>query len=136
LHAELSPGIDRIVGDQRRTEQILLNLLGNAIKFTEEGEVNLHCVRDQEWVVTAIRDTGVGIHPQHHQTIFEPFRQADTGLARKHEGTGLGLTICKRLVERLGGTISMESTPGRGSTFTVRLPLETEACREKNNFGD
>jgi PAS domain S-box-containing protein len=136
LRTEIAPEIDTVLGDQRRTEQILLNLLGNAIKFTDRGEVCVHCVRDRQWLVTAIRDTGVGIDPQHQQSIFEPFRQADTGLTRKHEGTGLGLSICKRLLDRLGGSISVESAPGQGSTFTVRLPLETEACREQNNPGD
>jgi signal transduction histidine kinase len=125
--------VNHIVGDQRRTEQILLNLLGNAVKFTDRGEISVRCVRDGDWVVTEIQDTGVGIHSQHLQTIFEPFRQVDTGLARKHEGTGLGLSICKRLLECLGGSIFVESVPGRGSTFTFRLPLQWEASREKNN---
>lgn len=133
LHTEMSPEIDRIVGDQRRTEQILLNLLGNAVKFTEQGEVNVRCVRNQGWVVIAIQDSGPGIPPEYQESIFEPFRQLDTGLARKHEGTGLGLSICKRLLDRLGGCISLESTPGQGSTFIVRVPLELKASREKNN---
>ena len=85
---------------------------------------------ENDWLVTSIRDTGIGIDPQQHQSIFEPFRQADSGLARKHEGTGLGLSICKRLVERLGGSISVESVPGQGSTFTVQLPLELDKSRE------
>jgi PAS domain S-box-containing protein len=136
LRTEIAPDIESMVGDQRRTEQVLLNLLGNGVKFTDQGEVCVRCTRDQGWLVTAIRDTGVGISPQYHQAIFEPFRQADTGLARKHEGTGLGLSICKRLVERLGGRISLESAPGQGSTFTVRLPLEVVACDEKNNSGN
>ncbi len=136
LGMEISPDVDRMIGDQRRTEQILLNLLGNAVKFTDQGEVNVRCVRDHEWLVTSIRDTGIGIHPEHQQAIFEPFRQADTGLARQREGTGLGLTICKRLLERLGGFICVESTPGQGSIFTVWLPVEWEASREQNNSGD
>ncbi len=136
LRTEISPEVGLIVGDQRRTEQILLNLLGNAVKFTDQGEVSVCCARDHEWVVTAVRDTGVGIDPQYHHAIFEPFRQADSGLARKHEGTGLGLSICKRLLDRLGGFICVESAPGQGSTFTVWLPRELEASREHNNFGD
>lgn len=136
LHTEFSPEVDRIVGDQQRTEQILLNLLGNAVKFTDHGEVSVRCVRDQEWVVTAIRDTGFGIDPRYHQAIFEPFRQVDTGLARKHEGTGLGLSICKRLLDRLGGSIFLESAQGQGSTFSVRLPLEWKGVHEQNNSGD
>ncbi|HET8666397.1 MAG TPA: ATP-binding protein, partial [Terriglobales bacterium] len=136
LSTEIAPDIDIMVADQRRTEQILLNLLGNAVKFTEEGEVRIRCERDHGWLAIAVRDTGVGIDPKYHQAIFEPFRQVDTGLARKHEGTGLGLSICKRLAERLGGRITLESTIGQGSTFTVRLPLEVEACGEKNNSGN
>jgi PAS domain S-box-containing protein len=136
LHTEITTDIPTILGDPRRTEQILLNLLGNAVKFTDQGEVCVRCTRAKGWLFTAIRDTGIGINPRYHQAIFEPFRQADTGLARKHEGTGLGLSICKRLVERLGGSISLESAPGQGSTFTVRLPLKGESCREKNNSGD
>ena len=136
LLTEISPEVGLVLGDQRRTEQVLLNLLGNAVKFTDRGEVSVRCACDRQWVVTAVRDTGIGIAPEHHQTIFEPFRQADTGLARKREGTGLGLSICKRLVERMGGCIFMESAPGQGSTFTVRLPLEWNGSRERNNSGN
>jgi PAS domain S-box-containing protein len=123
IRTEISPELGEIFSDQRRTEQVLINLLGNAVKFTDRGEVLVQCHLDQEWVVIAVRDTGIGIDPKYHQSIFEPFRQADSGLARKREGTGLGLSICKRLVELLGGFISMESVIDRGSTFTVRLPL-------------
>jgi PAS domain S-box-containing protein len=126
----ISPEVGTIHGDQRRTEQILLNLLVNAVKFTEQGEVAVRCWREGGWLVTSVRDTGIGIDPQHIQSIFQPFRQVDTGLARKHEGTGLGLSICKRLVDRLGGSILVESLPGRGSTFTIKLPLKSENSRE------
>jgi len=130
LHTEVSPEVGSILGDQRRTEQILLNLMGNAVKFTDEGSVIVRCWREKEWLVTAITDTGIGIDPQHQESIFEPFRQADTGLARKREGTGLGLSICKRLVEHLGGIISVESVSGQGSTFTIQLPMERDKTRE------
>jgi PAS domain S-box-containing protein len=136
LRMELATDVDNLLGDQRRTEQILINLLGNAVKFTDKGQVHVRCERDHEWLVARVHDTGVGIDIKDQQTIFEPFRQADTGLARKHEGTGLGLSICKRLLDRLGGSIAVESTPGQGSTFTVRLPLQAEVCRENNNTGD
>ncbi|HUB33130.1 MAG TPA: MASE1 domain-containing protein [Bryobacteraceae bacterium] len=135
LRAEISPAVDWILGDERRTEQILLNLLGNAVKFTDKGEVVLISRREDGWLVMAVRDTGIGIDPQQIANIFEPFRQADSGLARKHEGTGLGLAICKRLVERLGGDISVDSVPGVGSTFTVRLPLELDKTREQDSSG-
>ena len=131
----VSPEVDEITGDQRRTEQILLNLLGNAVKFTDQGEVVVQCWRDDGWIVISVRDTGIGIDPKHHRSIFEPFRQADTGLARKREGTGLGLSICKRLVELLGGSIAVESALGQGSTFTIQLPLVWDETREKDNSG-
>jgi hypothetical protein len=136
MRTELSPGVGEIFSDQRRTEQILLNLLGNAVKFTDQGEVVVQCRLDHEWIVTTIRDTGIGIDPKHHQSIFEPFRQADTGLARKLEGTGLGLSICKRLAELLGGFISVESALNQGSTFTVRLPLVWDKTREEHSSGN
>ena len=136
VRTELSPDVGEIFSDQRRTEQILLNLLGNAVKFTDQGEVVVQCRLDHEWIVTTIRDTGIGIDPKHHQSIFEPFRQADTGLARKLEGTGLGLSICKRLAELLGGFISVESALNQGSTFTVRLPLVWDKTREEHSSGN
>jgi PAS domain S-box-containing protein len=135
VRMELSPKVGEITSDQRRTEQVLLNLLGNAVKFTDQGEVVVQCRLDDGWIVTAIRDTGIGIDPKHHESIFEPFRQADTGLARKREGTGLGLSICKRLVELLGGFISVESALDQGSTFTVRLPLVWGKTREEHSSG-
>jgi signal transduction histidine kinase len=130
LHTEISSDVGIILGDQRRTEQILLNLIGNAVKFTDEGSVVIRCWREDEWYRVSIADTGIGIDPQHQKSIFEPFRQADTGLSRKREGTGLGLSICKRLVEHLGGLLSMESVSGKGSTFTVKLPREWNNTRE------
>jgi PAS domain S-box-containing protein len=135
VRTAISPGVDTIYSDQRRTGQILLNLLSNAVKFTDHGEVVVRCWRENEWLVTSIRDTGIGIHPQHQRTIFEPFRQADSGLARKCEGTGLGLSISKRLVERLGGSILVESVPEQGSTFTLRLPLVLDNCHELRSSG-
>jgi PAS domain S-box-containing protein len=124
LHTEISPEVDQIYSDQRRVEQILFNLIGNAVKFTDEGSVTIRCRLDGQQVITDIVDTGIGISPADQQSIFDPFRQADTGLARKREGTGLGLSICKRLVELLKGKIAMQSAPGEGSTFTLQLPLE------------
>jgi len=135
VRTELSPEVGEIVSDQRRVEQILLNLLGNAVKFTDQGEVAVECRLDHEWIVTTIRDTGIGIDPKHHESIFEPFRQEDTGLARKREGTGLGLSICKRLVYLLGGFISVESALNQGSSFTVRLPLVWGKTREEHSSG-
>ena len=110
--------------DQRRVEQVLLNLLNNAVKFTEHGEVRLTLSLADGWARIEVADTGVGIRADQLSELFQPFRQLDTGLQRQHEGTGLGLAICQRLVERLGGTIGVDSEVGRGSVFWVRLPLE------------
>lgn len=114
--------VGEIVTDQRRLEQVLINLLNNAIKFTEQGRVSLDCRPRGNGYRFHIIDTGIGIHRHEVQRIFQPFHQLETGLARTHEGTGLGLAICKRLVARMGGSITVESRPGQGSTFTVDLP--------------
>ena len=127
LVAQVAPDVGRITSDRRRVEQILLNLLSNAIKFTEQGRGQRSTA---ETVAGAVRisvaDTGVGIKPEDLGKLFQPFRQLDTGLTRQHEGTGLGLAICKRLVERLGGTIAVESEWGKGSTFSFTLPVHPE----------
>lgn len=123
LQVSISSEVERMVGDQRRFEQILMNLLSNAIKFTDQGEVTVRCRIANRRVITSVQDTGIGISPEHRDEIFRPFQQLDSGLMRKHEGSGLGLSICKRLAELLGGSISFESQPGKGSTFTYTLPL-------------
>jgi signal transduction histidine kinase len=122
LGAAMAPDLGRIISDRRRLEQILLNLLNNAIKFTERGEVRIECRVRGDWLETCVRDTGMGIKAEDVGKLFEPFRQLETGLARRHEGTGLGLSICKRLVELLGGEIGVESVWGAGSAFTFTLP--------------
>jgi PAS domain S-box-containing protein len=123
---QVAPDVGMITSDKRRVEQILLNLLGNAIKFTERGGVRLECAWSGEVVVTRVVDTGIGIKAENLDRLFQPFRQLDTGLTRQHEGTGLGLAICKRLVERLGGTIGVESEWHAGSIFQFTLPIRTE----------
>lgn len=122
LQVALAPEIGAWESDQRRIEQILINLLNNAIKFTEHGRITLTAEIAGDSVRISIADTGIGIKPDDFQKLFQPFRQIDTGLARNHEGTGLGLAICRRLAELLGGEIFAESEWGRGSTFTVVLP--------------
>jgi signal transduction histidine kinase len=109
--------------DRRRVEQVLLNLISNGIKFTEQGSVNVSYLRKDSEVVIQVRDTGIGIKPEDADGLFRPFSQVDTGLTRKYEGTGLGLSICKRLVELMGGRIWVESQPDTGSTFLFTLPL-------------
>jgi PAS domain S-box-containing protein len=122
--ATIAPAVGQMTGDLRRVEQVLLNLLGNAVKFTEEGAVSIESKVDGNRLVTRVTDTGIGIGRDDLETIFKPFRQVDTGIARQYEGTGLGLSICKRLAEAMGGTIHAESERGKGSCFTFTLPLE------------
>lgn len=130
---EVSPGAGTIVGDQRRVEQILINLINNAIKFTDKGEVRIKSEIVTNRLVTQVIDMGIGIRPEDVGKLFQPFRQIDTGTARRHEGTGLGLAICDRLVSMMGGQIWVDSQWGEGSTFTFALPVgernETEDTR-------
>lgn len=123
VHTEIEENIGEIKSDQRRTEQVIINLLTNAVKFTDKGTVILKCYKNSESLILSVTDTGMGIKPEDIKTIFKPFRQVDSGITRKQEGTGLGLTITKKLLSLMGGSIKVESEPGRGSIFTVSLPL-------------
>jgi len=121
---EIAPGCPSIIEtDPQRLEQVLKNLLSNAIKFTEAGQVSL-LVRGAATgqVVFSVSDTGIGIPSEQQQTVFDAFHQADGTISRRFGGTGLGLSISRQLVRLLGGAIDLESTPGKGSTFTVTLP--------------
>ncbi len=126
LTSTITPGSIEMFTDRRRVEQILINLLTNAVKFTDKGEVHLETHIENNYVVTRIIDTGIGIKPEDMAVLFKPFQQIDTGITRQYEGTGLGLSICKRLVELLGGKIWVESEWGKGSTFIITLPLLKE----------
>jgi len=116
---------ERVLGDATRLRQVLLNLAGNAIKFTESGGVGVivEAGAGRDEIVFEVRDTGIGIAPEQQARIFREFEQADGGLARKFGGTGLGLAISRRIVERMTGRIEVASTPGAGSTFRVIIPL-------------
>ncbi|WAS94498.1 protein kinase domain-containing protein [Nannocystis punicea] len=111
-----------MLGDPTLVRQILVNLLGNAAKFTARGEVTLRASRAGKLVRFAVADTGIGMTPQELATAFEPFAQADNSSTRRFDGVGLGLTICRRLAEAMGGSLTATSEPGRGSTFTLELP--------------
>ncbi|MDQ7827000.1 MAG: ATP-binding protein [Candidatus Eremiobacteraeota bacterium] len=123
LTAVIAPPVGQVLGDRRRVEQILINLIGNAIKFTEEGEVRIESKAEGRWLVTRVLDTGIGIKPEDQEMLFRPFRQVDTRLSRQYEGTGLGLSISRLLVEAMGGEIHVDSEFGKGSAFTFTLPL-------------
>ncbi len=135
LVAEVAPALGQMVSDRRRVEQIMLNLVSNALKFTDRGGVTVHAERLEAWPAPPtqvacpalrlrVEDTGIGIKAEDLATLFQPFRQLDTGLARQHEGTGLGLAICRRLATLLGGEITATSEWGKGSRFVLTLPLE------------
>jgi signal transduction histidine kinase/CheY-like chemotaxis protein len=118
-------------GDPGRLRQVLTNLVGNAIKFTEAGEVvisarRLYQTAAHVTIVLSVRDTGIGIPRDRQAAVFESFTQADESTTRRYGGTGLGLTICRQLVELMGGTMSLESEPGQGSTFSLELMLEKQ----------
>ena len=130
LQLHLPPGMDQlhVVGDPTRIRQILLNLVGNALKFTEQGSVRIEPrwqVLDRQliWFNCAVHDTGIGIDNQRLEMMFVAFQQADSSISRRYGGTGLGLSIARTLAERMGGTLRGESREGQGSTFTLEMPL-------------
>jgi signal transduction histidine kinase len=119
-------------GDETRLRQVLTNLIGNAIKFTHEGEIAVHVKREdsgEALVHFEVRDTGIGISAEAQNRIFDPFSQADGTTTRKYGGTGLGLAIVRQLVEMMGGQIGVQSEPGKGSTFWFTVLLETSPAR-------
>ncbi|TDT89539.1 signal transduction histidine kinase [Azorhizobium sp. AG788] len=136
LEVALAPDVPPCVhGDAARLRQILLNLLGNAIKFTEVGHVRLTVSRTSRpesagrmGLRFTVADTGIGIHPQERAGLFHEFVQADASIRRRFGGSGLGLAICKRLVEAMGGEIEVESTPGVGSCFTFEVPMDVASA--------
>ncbi|MDB4914216.1 MAG: hypothetical protein JWM95_1860 [Gemmatimonadetes bacterium] len=113
----------RITSDIDKSRQILVNLLGNAVKFTDSGTVTVRMTATSSTVRIDIEDTGIGISPEELTRLFRPFTQVDSGLTRRHGGTGLGLYISRRLATMLGGRIEVVSTPSQGSTFALELPL-------------
>jgi len=124
LTVRLPHDLPQVIADRDRLRQVLLNLLSNAYKFTpERGAITLSaCRAGREAVAITVRDTGIGIAPEHQAIIFEAFQQVEQGYARAQQGTGLGLALTKQLIELMGGTIALSSAVGVGSTFTVTLP--------------
>ena len=113
-------------GDQMRLRQALLNLMSNANKFTDKGTVTIAAQQEHDngraWVTLAVADTGIGMTPEQMGKLFQEFSQASSTTASKYGGTGLGLVISRRFCQMMGGDITVESEPGKGSVFTVRLP--------------
>ena len=130
LEVKLEPSAigEHLHTDSQKVRQILVNLLSNATKFTERGTISLGARREGRQLMLYVRDTGIGIAEEHQHRIFEPFWQVNSQAVRKIAGTGLGLTVSRRLAQMLGGELTVESTPGRGSTFTLELPLDAAAC--------
>jgi signal transduction histidine kinase len=126
LEVHVDPEIGQVVADERKIKQVLLNLLSNAVKFTGEGgKITMSAALNGEAVVVSVADTGIGIAAEDQQAVFEEFRQVGDDYARKREGTGLGLALARRLVELHGGTLSLQSELGKGSTFTFTIPVRT-----------
>lgn len=126
IEVGVSSKIGHINSDKRRFEQILFNLINNAIKFTDKGIIKIEGNVTDDSFVTHVSDTGIGIKEEDMGKLFNTFQQIETGLSRAHDGTGLGLSICKKLVELLGGEIWAESKWNVGSIFSFKLPLRLE----------
>jgi PAS domain S-box-containing protein len=122
----LDPDAPTVRSDRQKVKQIVVNLLSNALKFTHQGGIDIAVAHDTGAgaVSIAVSDTGIGIAPEHHERIFEDFRQVDDSPSRQYGGTGLGLAICRRLAAALGGRITLRSNLGQGSTFTLTIPVE------------
>jgi signal transduction histidine kinase/CheY-like chemotaxis protein len=134
IEVQCDSGIETLHADQIRVRQALLNLVSNANKFTSKGTVTIearpHEEGGREWVTIAVTDTGIGMTAEQMGKLFQEFSQADASTTRKYGGTGLGLAISHRFCEMMGGTITVTSEPGRGSTFTIRLPKIVEIAKE------
>ncbi|TFH21296.1 MAG: PAS domain-containing sensor histidine kinase, partial [Bacteroidia bacterium] len=133
IHTKVEVGDCEVEADVLRLTQVLKNLINNALKFTAEGSVEIGCKLgvSGQTVVLYVRDTGIGVAPEHFDLIFDQFRQVDGSNTRKFGGTGLGLAICKNLVQLMGGRIWVESEPGSGSLFLVELPLKLPSIKKQ-----
>jgi signal transduction histidine kinase len=127
LRREFEPGLAPVFADEGRVRQVLLNLLSNASKFTDAGEIGLGARSDQHELVVWVRDSGIGIAPDDQPRIFGEFEQVEHEESKQRGGTGLGLSICRWLIQMHGGRMWVESTPGKGSVFYFTLPLASAA---------
>jgi signal transduction histidine kinase len=134
IAAHCDAGIGTMQADQMRLRQALLNLMSNANKFTERGGISIDAHQGQEngrdWVTIAVADTGIGMTPEQMGKLLREFSQASSTTASKYGGTGLGLAISRRFCQMMGGDITVESAPGKGSTFTIRLPRIVDTPKE------
>jgi signal transduction histidine kinase len=124
LVTDMPPDLPPLKSDRDKLKQIVLNLLSNSAKFTDRGEIKVAAVRDDGMLRLTVSDTGIGMNPEALKYIFEEFRQVDMSTTRKYGGTGLGLAIVRRLAQLLGGDIAVASEEGKGSQFTVTIPME------------
>ncbi|MBD2205111.1 PAS domain S-box protein [Calothrix sp. FACHB-1219] len=134
LITEIEPGLPQIIGDRNRLLQVLINLISNAVKFTQSGSITCRLKQHHDGVCVSVIDTGIGIAPEDQPKVFEKFRQVGDTLTDKPKGTGLGLPICKQIVEHHGGKIWVESEPGKGSTFSFLIPFYTNEHKASANL--
>jgi signal transduction histidine kinase len=127
LVAEIAPGMPPLKTDRDKLKQVVLNLLSNAVKFTENGEIKVSASQENGILKLTVSDTGIGMKKEALDYIFDEFRQADMSSTRRYGGTGLGLAIVKKFVNLMGGDISVESEVGKGSKFTITLPMSLKA---------
>jgi signal transduction histidine kinase len=130
LKSSVAPGLPIGTGDARRLAQVLLNLVGNAIKFTDQGGVEIHAAQVGDRFELSVVDSGSGISPADQARIFDEFQQVDNTSTRKKGGTGLGLSISRRIVELHGGGITVESELGKGSTFKISIPVNAQPLKD------
>jgi signal transduction histidine kinase len=122
--------VPRIYTDDKKLSQVLRNFISNALKFTHEGEVHVTARSDGQTVTFSVSDTGIGIAPEHHAAIFEDFVQVDSPIQKRLRGTGLGLSLCKKIAVLLGGGVAVQSELGKGSTFSVTIPVRYNGGQE------
>src|SRR6266540_4175128 len=127
----IAPNLPQVQANRARLVQVLTNLIANAIKFTERGSITVRAMDDGERVRFSVADTGIGIAPEQQRILFQEFRQIENEHTRRHSGTGLGLAISQQLMQLMGGTLTVESTPGAGSTFYGEVPIVPKNLQEK-----